>query len=41
VQVFFSEADRAFCVYAVLGSHARRNELARTVNRILESITIT
>jgi hypothetical protein len=40
-QVFFAEAGRAFCLYVVLGSHARRNELAPTVNRILERITIT
>jgi hypothetical protein len=39
-QVFFSQGGRAFCLYVVLGSHARRNELARTVNRILEGITI-
>lgn len=40
VQVFFTEAGRAFCLYAVLGSHARRNELARRVNDILANITI-
>ena len=40
-QVFFAEAGRAFCLYVVLGSHARRNELAPVVNRILGRITIT
>jgi hypothetical protein len=41
VQVFFAQGDRAFCLYAVLGSHARRNELARRVDEILAGITIT
>lgn len=41
VQVFFAEGGRAFCLYVVLGNHARRNELARRVNDILASITIT
>lgn len=40
-QVFFSQGGRAFCLYVAIGSHARRVELARKVDRILQSITIT
>ena len=39
-QVFFSEHGRAFCLYVVLGSHARRHELAPVVDRILAGVTI-
>lgn len=39
-QVFFHEADRAFCIYAVLGSHHRRHELAPRVDRILGGLTV-
>ena len=39
-QVFFVERGRAFCLYAVLGNHARRDRLAPVVDRILSRITI-
>ena len=39
-QVFFGVHGRAFCLYVVLGSHARRHELAPVVDRILAGITI-
>lgn len=39
-QRFFSEQGRAFCLYVVLGSHARRHLLVPTVNALLESLEI-
>jgi hypothetical protein len=39
-QRFFSVAGRAFCLYVVLGSHARRHLLVPTVNALLESLEI-
>lgn len=39
-QAFFRVNGRAFCVYAVVGSYARRSHLAPSVNRVLEGIEI-
>jgi len=39
-QYFFNESGRAFCLYVVLGAHARRNELVPEVNQILAGLTI-
>ena len=39
-QRFFTEADRAFCLYAVLGSDARRSELMGKVNGLLATLQI-
>jgi len=39
-QVFFQESGRAFCLYVVLGAHARRAALVPIVNRVLASVRI-
>jgi hypothetical protein len=39
-QAFFQEAGRAFCLYVVLGAHARRAALVPLVNRVLEGVRI-
>jgi hypothetical protein len=39
-QYFFNQAGRAFCLYVVLGAHARRNELIPEVNQVLSGLTI-
>ncbi|MEX2267046.1 MAG: hypothetical protein WEA75_00020 [Acidimicrobiia bacterium] len=39
-QEFFHEAGRAFCVYVVLGSYSRRNEVVPAVNAVLAGIRI-
>jgi hypothetical protein len=39
-QVFFHEGGRAFCLYVVLGSHARRTQLVPLVNELLTSLEI-
>ena len=39
-QWFFSVADRPFCLYAVLGSHARRAAGAATVTRLLAQLAV-
>jgi hypothetical protein len=39
-QYFFSQSGRAFCLYVVLGAHARRNELVPEVNQVLAGLTI-
>lgn len=39
-QGFFQESGRAFCLYVVLGSHARRARLVPLVNRVLASVRI-
>ena len=39
-QAFFQESDRAFCLYVVLGSHARRAALVPIANRVLASVRI-
>ena len=40
LQRFFSVQGRAFCLYVVLGSHARRHLLIPTVNALLETLEI-
>lgn len=39
-QYFFTHANRAFCLYVVLGSHARRHELVAEVNAVLDTLVI-
>lgn len=39
-QYFFNQSGRAFCLYVVLGAHARRNELIPEVNQVLAGLTI-
>ena len=39
-QRFFSVSGRAFCLYVVLGSHARRHLLVPTLNQLLETLDI-
>lgn len=41
VQRFFSVNGRAFCIYAVLGSHTRRVGLAGLVNDVVASLRIS
>jgi hypothetical protein len=40
VQYFFNERHRAFCLYVVLGSHARRRNLVAAANQMIEAVTI-
>ena len=40
-QYFFQEGGRAFCLYVVLGSHARRAALVRTARTVLDSLELT
>jgi hypothetical protein len=40
-QAFFQEGGRAFCLYVVLGAHARRAALVPMVNRVLATVRIT
>lgn len=37
-QSFFHESGRAFCLYVVLGAHARRTQLIPVVNRVLATV---
>lgn len=39
-QYFFNHGDRAFCLYVVLGSHGRRNELVTEVNAVLDTLVL-
>jgi hypothetical protein len=39
-QRFFNERGRAFCLYVVLGSFARRRNVVPRVNQVLDSIAI-
>ncbi len=39
-QLFFTEADRAFSLYVVLGSYQNRTELVPIVNQVLETVRI-
>ena len=41
LQYFFTEKDRAFCLYVVLGSHIDRADLVRAVNSLLETLEIS
>jgi hypothetical protein len=40
-QTFFTEGKRAFCLYAVIGSYARRVALAAKVTSVLATVEIT
>jgi hypothetical protein len=40
VQYFFHEGARAFCLYIVLGSHARRRRLVPAANQLVSSVAI-
>jgi hypothetical protein len=40
-QRFFTEADRPFSFYAVLGSHLRRESLVPSVNELIASLSIS
>jgi hypothetical protein len=40
VQYFFSEGERAFCLYVVLGSHARRAHLVRKANEVIATLDL-
>lgn len=40
VQYFFHVAGRAFCLYIVLGSHARRRRLVPEANRLAAAVAI-
>jgi hypothetical protein len=40
VQRFFHDQGRAFCLYVVIGSFARRRELVEKVNAVLATLTI-
>jgi hypothetical protein len=39
-QSFFHEADRAFCLYVVIGDHSRAEQVVPRVNAVLGSLTI-
>jgi hypothetical protein len=39
-QWFFTERGRPFCLYVVMGSHARRRRQLPDVNRLLDSLTV-
>jgi hypothetical protein len=39
-QYFFNQSGRAFCLYVVLGAHARRHELVPEVNQVLAGLRI-
>ena len=39
-QYFFTEANRPFCLYAVIGSHRQAVPLTRQVNAVLEQIEV-
>ena len=39
-QWFFQEGGRAFCLYVVLGSHARRVELVNKLNGVLTTLLL-
>lgn len=41
LQQFFTEENRAFCLYVVLGNLGEATELVTTVNALLETVIIT
>ena len=41
IQHFFTEKDRTFCLYVVLGSHLDRADLVPKANDVLRTIVIT
>ena len=40
-QYFFNQGGRAFCLYIVLGSHARRNQLVPEIREVVRSLRLT
>ena len=40
-QAFFSDQGRAFCLYVVLGAHARRTQLVALANGVLAKVQFT
>ena len=40
MQKFFNDQGRAFCLYVVIGSFARRQQLVKRVNDVLGTLTI-
>lgn len=40
VQHFFTDRGRAFCLFVVLGSHARRATLVQKANAVLDSLDV-
>ncbi len=40
VQQFFTDQGRTFCLYVVIGSFARRQQLVKRVNQVLATLTI-
>jgi len=40
VQVFYNDRGRAYCLYVVIGSHARRDELARQASAVLAGVSV-
>lgn len=40
LQYFFTDSERAFCLYVVLGSHLDRADLVAQVNAVLATIVI-
>jgi hypothetical protein len=40
VQKFFNDQGRAFCLYVVVGSYARRRQIVPQVNQVLATLTI-
>lgn len=40
IQVFFTEADRPFCLYVALGSHLRRFRTLPVISSILQTVQI-
>jgi hypothetical protein len=41
MQRFFTQRERAFCLYVVLGSHLDRAELVTRVNTVLQTVEIS
>jgi hypothetical protein len=39
-QWFFTERNRPFCLYVVMGGHTRRAQLLPDVHRLLDSLTV-
>ena len=40
LQQFFHVGSRAFCLYAVIGSHSRRGLLVPELNRVLSGLSV-
>jgi hypothetical protein len=41
VQYFFQTSGRAFCLYVVIGSHARRGRLANRADQLVASMSVS